>query len=156
MIKKQIAIVATIATMVFSGCGEDRSHPKGIDANGNPIVHKNPVAVIDLNNTTHQYSSAFNEYRYDTNNPQNPFIFDGKNSYDLDENNQSIVNYDWNITVLYKTQLDVNCTDINITDSRAIVKLCPDARNDANITAKLIVTDDEGATDSASKFIKIN
>ena len=156
MIKKQITAVATLAVLAFSGCGEDRSHPKVIGADGNTIVYANPVAVIELNSTTHEYNSAFNEYRYDTNNPQNPFIFDGKNSHDLDENNQSIVSYDWNVTVLYKTQLDVNCTDINITDSLAVIKLCVDARNDANITAKLIVTDDEGAIDSASRFITIN
>ena len=156
MIKKQIAFVAALVVLTFSGCGEDRSHPKGIDRNGNPIVYKKPVAVIELNATTHTYDAQFNEYRYDTANQGNPFIFDGKKSHDLDENNQSITKYDWNVTVLYKTQLDANCTNINYTDSRAIVKLCADARNDANITAKLIVTDDEGATDTASKFISIN
>ncbi len=151
-----VALLATVAVML-SACGEDRSHPTDPDAPNSEkpvIVYKNPVAVIELNSTTHQYNSQTGQYRYD--NQESPFIFDGSKSHDLDENNQSIVSYDWNVTVRYVRQSDVNCTDINKTGARAIVKLCNDAQNDANITAMLTVTDDENVTDTATKIIKIN
>jgi len=101
MIKKQIAAVAAVAVLAFSGCGEDRSHPKGIDADGNPIVYANPTAVIELNSTTHTYVSVLDAYTVGGGaraTIADPFIFTGDKSQDNDENNQSITNYIWSVS----------------------------------------------------------
>ena len=145
MIKEITAVAATTAVLVFSGCGDDRSHPN--DGNGNPIVYKNPTALIDVNGTKHIKQSESNgvyTYRVD-NNLSNPFIFSGDRSHDNDENNQRIQSYDWNITSTFSQ----TCLDINSTGSQSIVKVCDEAFRDGDINVTLKVTDDEEKTSTA-------
>ncbi len=167
MIKKQILLTAVAALLTFWGCGEDRSHPKGVDADGNPIVFKNPTAVIELNATTHIYVAASDTYTVgggarDT--VGNPFIFDGLKSQDNDENNQSITNYQWSISHTFIPE----CVDINTTESQTVFKFINVDANETNrtcynlavgdgeINATLVVTDDEGKTASTTKAIITN
>lgn len=159
MIKK-IAVATTVAVLVFSGCGEDRSHP--MDGNSTITVYANPVAVIEVNASTHQYVEALDQYTIDRAHINNPFIFDGIRSHDLDENNQSIVRHAWNVT----TSLSETCVDINITGNVARVAynvernatLCTGQAltygQEINVT--LTVTDDEGAKATTIKNIKTN
>ncbi len=161
MIRFSIA-AAMIGLLAFSGCGEDRSHPAGVDDNGNPIVYKSPTAVIELNATTHQLSRG--EYVVDRVDTGNPFIFDGSASHDNDENNQSIVDYQWTISHSF---IDA-CVDINITGQKAIFKFIHVDANESNqtcyneatdngeINASLTVKDNEGKSASTTKSIKTN
>ena len=162
MIKKITVVATTVAVLVFSGCGDDRSHPKGVDAAGNPIVYANPTAVIDLNSTTHDLVRGV--YNIDTVDTGNPFIFDGSKSQDNDENNQSIVGYQWSVNHTFTAA----CVDINTTGTRAVFKFINVDVNDTNqtcyneatdngeINTTLTVTDDEGKTAIARKNIKTN
>ncbi len=160
MIKKQITLTAIAALLTFSGCGEDRSHPN--DENGNPIVYANPTAVIELNATTH--NEARGEYTIDRVETGNPFIFDGSKSQDNDENNQSIVSYQWSVNHTFTAA----CVDINTTGNRAVFKFINVDANDTNqtcyneatdngeINTTLTVTDNEGKTATVDKNIKTN
>jgi len=157
MIKKQIAIVAIVATMVFSGCGEDRSHPKGIDANGNPIVHKNPVAMIDINATEHDFLKEVNgtvEYDFRSTKHDSPFVIDGTRSHDMDTDGNNSVTYEWS----YEEHFAVpNCADINNTGNGIVyIKLCETAnQGDGNMTITLQVKDNEGETATTRKILKV-
>jgi uncharacterized protein YceK len=169
MIKKEMVLVATAAILVLSGCGEDRSHPKGVDADGNPIVYKNPTAIIDLNNTTHTYVPALDQYTVGggaRTTLDDPFIFSGAKSHDNDENNQSITGYDWQIVHSFSAA----CVDVNTTGDSAVFKFlhtisseadynvtCRDeAVNNGEINATLTVTDNEGKQASTTKVVKTN
>ncbi len=156
---KNSLIAAAVVTVVLSGCGDDRSHPNDGSVG---ITYYAPVAVIELNATTHQYVEALDQYTIDRANISNPFVFDGKGSYDLDENNQSITTYDWNVT----TSLSSTCVDINITEDTVRVSynieqnatLCTAEAltYGQEINATLTVTDDEGEIAIAKKNIKTN
>ena len=162
-VKKSILTVAVLA-LVLGGCGEDRSHPKGVDENGNPIVYKNPTAVIDLNATDHTYADVTKAYTVGTgarNHLGSPFIFDGIRSHDNDENNASIKSYQWDLSFTHNPL----CVDINKTDNTAIFKFINTDTNNTclnaaitpgEINATLTVTDDEGKTDTTTKSIKTN
>ena len=170
MIKKQITLAAvTAAVLAFSGCGDDRSHPKGVDKDGNPIVYKNPTAIIDLNNTTHTYVPSLNQYTVGggaRTTISDPFIFSGARSQDNDENNQSIQTYAWNVSHTFS----VNCVDINKTGDSAVFKFIhtlssasdynvscsKEAVDNGEINASLTVTDNEGSTATTTKVIKTN
>ena len=150
-IKKSILAGAVIA-LAFGGCGDDRSHPN--DGSGKHIVYKNPTAVIDVNGTAHiklDENGSTLTYRAD-NNLSNPFIFSGARSHDNDQNNQTIVAYDWNIT----SSFSEDCLDINSTGAQSIVLLCNEAFTDGDINVTLKVTDDEHKTATTTKIIKIN
>ncbi len=149
---KKIAVATTVAVLVFSGCGEDRSHPD--DGTDVQIVYKNPTAVIDVNGTEHIKQSENNSiftYRVD-NNLSNPFILNGDRSQDNDENNQSIQSYDWNITSTFSE----DCLDINSTGSQSVIKLCDEAFTDGDINVTLKVIDDEDVAATTNVIIKIN
>jgi hypothetical protein len=169
MIKKQIALAATAVVLILGGCGEDRSHPKGVDANGNPIEYKNPTAIIDLNNTTHTYVPALDQYTVGggaRTTLNDPFIFSGARSHDNDENNQSITQYAWSISHTFSNA----CVDINQTGDSAIFKFlhtvsseadynetCRDeAINNGEINATLTVTDNEEKRATTTKVVKTN
>jgi hypothetical protein len=151
--KKNIAILATIATMIFSGCGDDRSHPKDLNISGNSVKYGDPIAIIDLNATNHKYLKDDNGtlvYRFS--NMSDKFIFNGNNSHDTDERNQKIISYDWNITSSFTN----GCLDINKTGTYAYINICEEAYNDGSLNVVLTVTDDENKTATATKKIKIN
>ena len=151
--RKNIAILATVATMIFSGCGDDRSHPDGMDG-GVKFVNVAPTAIIDINSTGHNFlktEGGFEVYRYEDANT--PFIFDASASHDGDENNQSIVSYDWNITSTFTRE---NCLDINNTGSIVYLKVCDEALNDGDINVSLTIKDDEDTTASALRRLKLN
>ena len=157
--KKNIAILATIATMIFSGCGDDRSHPK--DGVFNLDGNATPTAVIDLNATTHEYSDIDKAYTIDRTNAENPFIFLGKSSHDNDENNQSIKKYEWNVSHTFSPVcIDVNKTSdlvrVHFANTDANTTCRSQAINSGEINATLTVTDDEGKTDSTTMSIKTN
>ena len=169
MMKKQIALIAAAAIVTFSGCGDDRSHPKGIDGEDNPIVYKNPTAVIDLNNTTHTYVSVLDQYTVGGGTRMtigDPFIFSGARSQDNDEDNQSIQNYNWSISHTFSP----NCVETNTTGNQIVFNFahtlstaadynvtCRDeAVDNGEINVTLTVTDDEGKTASTTKAIKTN
>lgn len=160
--KKQIAVVATIVAIAFSGCGDDRSHPN--DGTDVQIVYKNPTAVIDLNSTTHLPSrGGYTVDRTDTG-TKNPFIFDGSKSQDNDEDNKSISNYQWSVNHTFIS----SCVDVNATGNKAVFKFLNVDANETNTTcydeatgageinATLTVTDNEGKTNSITKSIKTN
>ncbi len=156
-IKQNTLALVAVSLLAFSGCGEDRSHPKNNNGGqpGYKITYADPIAVIDINGTTNLLQSDVNDtltYRLDNTNTNNPFIVSGLKSQDMDENNQSIVAYDWNITSTFSA----GCLDINNTGSVVRIKTCDEAFNDGDINITLIVTDDENKTASANKLIKIN
>ncbi len=162
-VKKSILTVAVLA-LALSGCGEDRSHPKGVDANGNPINYANPTALIDLNATDHTYANATQAYTVGTgarNHLGSPFIFDGVKSHDNDENNQSITSYKWDFSFTHNPA----CVDIQKTSHTATFKFINTDTNNTcvnaaitpgEINATLTVTDNEGKTAIARKNIKTN
>ncbi len=164
MIKNITAVATTVAVLVFSGCGDDRSHPKGVDENGNPIVYANPTAVIELNATTHTYAAPTDAYTVGggtRSTVSDPFIFTGDKSHDNDENNQSITGYAWSVS---HTFIDA-CVDINKSNATMTFKFlhtdtnntCLDeAINNGEINATLTVTDNEGKTASTHRNIKTN
>ena len=158
-IKQNTLALVAISLLAFSGCGEDRSHPKANNDNnnqpGNKIIYADPIAVIDINGTTNHLQKDINDtltYRLDDTNTNNPFIVSGLRSQDMDENNQSIVAYDWNITSTFTA----GCLDVNNTGTVVRIKTCDEAFNDGDINITLTVTDDENKTASANKLIKIN
>jgi hypothetical protein len=149
--QNRLALLA-IMVLAFSGCNDDRSHPDAGN-NGNSVVYGNPIAVIDVNGTGNTFQGENNGYliyRYADEN--NPFIFNCSNSYDSDENNQSIVGCDWNIT----SNFTDGCLDINNTGNIVYVNVCNEAYNDGDINATLTVTDDESKTASSTQLIKLN
>jgi hypothetical protein len=157
-LKKSILIAGVVA-LVLGGCGDDRSHPKGVDENGNPIVYSNPTAIIDINATTHDFING--EYTLDRRNLSNPFIFDGSRSHDNDEDNQSISQYAWSVNHSFSNA----CVDINKTGNRAVFKFINidtnttclnEARDNGEINVTLTVTDNENKTATATRNIKTN
>ncbi len=155
-IKQNTLALVAISLLAFNGCNDDRSHPKdNVTTSGNIITYANPIAVIDINGTTNLLQSDVNDtltYRLDNTNTNNPFIVSGLRSQDMDENNQSIVAYDWNITSTFTA----GCLDVNNTGTVVRIKTCDEAFNDGDINITLTVTDDENKTASANKLIKIN
>jgi len=162
MINFKNSLVATaVLALALGGCGDDRSHPAGVDQNGVPIVYANPTAIIDLNATTHVFVEVLGEYTVDRTNLGNPFIFTGTKSHDNDENNQSIATYAWSIAHSFTDA----CVDVNTSNNQAVFKFLhtdtnatctQEATDSGEINATLIVTDDEGKTAAATRSIKTN
>ena len=161
---KNSLIAAAVVTVVLSGCGDDRSHPKGVDKQGNPIVYADPTAVMELNATTHTYAAVTDAYTVGggtRTTVADPFIYDGSKSHDNDENNQSISQYAWTVS---HTFID-SCVDINKTASLMKFRFIrtdtnntclQQAINNGEINVTLTVTDNEGKTAVAHKNIKTN
>ncbi len=162
--KKEIFATTLLAVALLSGCGDrggdcERT-TKGVGAP--KIEYKDPVAIIDLNSTTHTYVPSLGEYTIDRTHIENPFIYDGSRSQDNDENNQSITKYQWHFSHTFSPA----CVDINTSAGvKAVFRFANtdtndtcqnEALNNGEINATLTVTDDEGKTASTTKSIKTN
>ena len=156
----RVALLGTLV-IVFSACGEDRSHPTDPNApNGEqPVIeYKNPVADINITATEHDFLREANdtiEFDFRSSKYESPFIVDGTQSYDADnEGNTTIVQYDWSFEEFFA---EANCTDINNTGNGIVyIKLCETAnQGDGNMTIVLEVKDNEGAKNTITKIFKV-
>ena len=102
-------------------------------------VYLAPVAVLDYNETRDDFLT--------------PYIFSCVNSYDRDENNQSIVRCDWNITITedgYSFSYERN----NTQEANYTIDTTP--MPGTTIFVKLKVTDDENQIAEANRTITVD
>ncbi len=91
--------------------------------------------------------------------PYIPYTLDCSNSYDTDENNQTIISCDWSQSDAYwyygydKIIDPPNCAKITtINKTQALLEICDSA---AKVEIVLVVTDNEGDTNKTSKMYYI-
>jgi len=160
--KKNIAILATIATLILSGCGDDRSHPEDDDTlSSTPVA---PLSTFDFDkNATTGYTETDDNDNNDSTllfrwfSEDDKLVFDGSNSKDLDNVGTGVLTYNWIVKNEDNTTMSDSCIDANATNSTLIVKICDEANDpeQEKFSVTLNVTDDDNQTSSSTTLVTL-
>ncbi len=134
---KSLIISTLVLASLFVGCKSSGGICCDAEGEEQPYVEPllAPVAVMD-NRTDENY-----------------YYFSCENSYDRDENNQSIVRCDWIVTRSGEG-IEITTEDFNGTNEINVSKYF-DTMTGNIVNIELIVIDDENQTDTAEKNISI-
>jgi hypothetical protein len=161
--RKNIIILATVATMIFSGCGEDRSHPKDSSSSLSPTP-KAPLATFSLDtNLTDNYTQTDDGDNNDSTlylrwfSKDDKLVFDGSKSRDLDSVGSGALSYDWIVKNEDNTTMSDSCIDQNATGSKLIIKICDEANDpeEEKFSVTLKVTDDDNQSSSSITKVRL-
>ena len=125
---KNLMISTLVLASLFVGCKSSGGICCDADGVEQPYTELllDPVAVLD-NRTD-----------------ENLYFFNCENSYDRDENNQSIVRCDWNITTYmdgHSSSSELSGTEVNVSNYQGMP---------GSILVKLTVIDDDNQTDETN------
>ncbi len=168
MIKKQIAFITAVVVLAFSGCGEDRSHPKtGVGVKS--IQLQAPLASLGVSAPVRADGSRGYSLQDDGDNnastlayrwfdKDDTLVFDASGSKDMDtKGTTAIQDYTWIVKNENNATMTDACIDQNQTGTKMIIKICDEAddREDEVLSVTLFVKDNEGTTSSTKRTVTI-
>jgi hypothetical protein len=160
--RKNIAILATVATMIFSGCGDDRSHPDEEN-----VISKTPMSPIASLSVDKNATTGYTECDDKDNNnstllfrwfdASDVLVFDASKSKDMDSVGSGALSYDWIVKNEDNTTMSDGCIDKNVTGSKLIIKICNEAddREEEKFSVRLNIKDDDNQTATTKTTVTI-